>query len=156
MSNSIKNGGVETYNVADVKDWYESDPLFDDFHLKLQPQKFYGCLWAETKGKQRLSKKIHIEVCGYEELAITGATSESYTLDYRSKDKTFDGYSFKSTGISSSKSKIQVKDLSGTSCRISSRSVSPNTDTADYKIESTETVITVKTETQGYTTSFNI
>lgn len=57
-----------------------------------------------------------------------------------------------STGISASKAKIGVKDSISTACVITSHSVTPNVDTADYKIQNTETQIAIKTETQGYTT----
>lgn len=61
-----------------------------------------------------------------------------------------------STGISASKAKIGVKYPLITTCVMNTHSISPNVDTADYKLQSSETIIAIKTEQQGYTTSFNI
>ena len=88
--------------------------------MRLEPQRFYGCIWAETKGKKRLSKKIEFEVCGSEELITNAPTSESITLDYRAKDQEFMGNAFKQTDITAHKSRVQVKYPQQTNCRITS------------------------------------
>ena len=101
-------------------DWYEADPIWSDIQMRLEPQRFYGCIWAETKGKKRLSKKIEFEVCGSEELTTNPPTSESITLDYRAKDQEFSGNAFKQTDITAYKSRVQVKYPLQTNCRITS------------------------------------
>ena len=48
------------------------------------PQRFYGCLWAETKGKKALSKRIDIDVCGSEELIVQSPLSDTQVFPFRS------------------------------------------------------------------------
>ena len=65
---SIKGGAAQDYDDNDIKDWYETDPMDDLFWMKLLPQRDYGCIWAESSGGARVSKRIDVEVCGTEEL----------------------------------------------------------------------------------------
>ena len=128
-------------------DWYEKDPIFGDLYLQVLPQRYYGCIWAETKGAKRLSKRIDIEVCGSEELVLTPPVSESYTFDYRSKDQVISGYSFRTTDITSQRARMQVKYPLNTQCSITQYEITPGTDTVEYQIQATSTQIAVRTET---------
>ena len=66
----LKSGSLATGFTLQLStlDWYEPDPILSDLTVNMIPQRFYGCLWAETKGKVMLSKRIDVEVCGTEEL----------------------------------------------------------------------------------------
>ena len=71
-----------------------------------KPFREYACLWAETFGGVKLSKRIDFEVCGTEEAFITGPTSITYPLIYHAQDQMINGETFVTTIIESVKNKF--------------------------------------------------
>ena len=132
--------GGQTLSASAGNDWYEKVPIDTKVTIKItKPLREYVCIWAETPGGKRLSKKIDVEICGTEEVQVTGSVLENIGYDYKSRDTVIDGWTYRTYDLTPLRNRFSVV---GSTCTITDWEIYDSTgttlhalDTPDLKIQ---------------------
>ena len=73
------------------------------------------CIWAETPGEIRLSKKIDVEICGTEAAKVTGSLIELVNYDFKSRDTVINGYTYRTYDLNPLRARFSVD---GSTCAL--------------------------------------
>ena len=88
--------GYDKLVTATGTNYYDKTNHYSIHLKKDKPFREYACLWMETNGGKKLSKKIDFEVCGTEQVDLAHQ-EVSFSLIYHGADQIIGGETFLNT-----------------------------------------------------------
>ena len=130
---AVSVAGGQTLSASAGNDWYEKVPIETKVTIKInKPLREYVCVWAETIGGVRKSKKIDLEICGTEEVQVTGSILENIPYEFKSRDTVIDGWTYRTYDLNPLRSRFAVV---GSTCTISDWEIYDSTGTSLHALD---------------------